>query len=172
VGRPWALSTPNRALKADVSIGYVSGPIFAEASEGRALNVFLNLEWKPTSTLRVASQWPHQRITRAQGGRWFSTANIPRVKIEYQLTRDIFFRYIGQYFAQVRDTLRDPRSGNLLVISGTPQGRVTQTEFATTSCSPISRLRVQCSSLATARHSVSPIRSASAACRVPATDSS
>jgi hypothetical protein len=124
-----ALSTPNRALKADVSIGYVSGPIFAEASEGRALNVFLNLEWKPTSTLRVASQWPHQRITRAQGGRWFSTANIPRVKIEYQLTRDIFFRYIGQYFAQVRDTLRDPRSGNLLVISGTPQGRVTQTEF-------------------------------------------
>ena len=124
-----ALSTPNRALKADVSIGYVSGPIFAEASEGRALNVFLNLEWKPTSALRFESQWPHQRITRAQGGRWFSTANIPRVKVEYQLTRDIFFRYIGQYFAQVRDTLRDPRSGNLLVINGTPQGRVTQTEF-------------------------------------------
>ena len=29
----------------------------------------------------------------------------------------------------MRDTLRDPRSGNLLVINGTPQGRVTQTEF-------------------------------------------
>jgi Domain of unknown function (DUF5916) len=124
-----ALSTPNRALKADVSIGYASGPIFAEASEGRALNVFLALAWKPTSTLRIESQWPHQRLRRAQGGSWFSTANIPRLKVEYQLTRDIFFRYIGQYFAQVRDTLRDPRSGDPLVINGSPQGRVTETEF-------------------------------------------
>jgi Domain of unknown function (DUF5916) len=124
-----ALSTPNRALKADVSIGYASGPLFAEASEGRALNVFLALAWKPTSTLRIESQWPHQRLMRAQGGGWFSTANIPRLKVEYQLTRDIFFRYIGQYFAQVRDTLRDPRSGDPLVINGNPQGRLTQTDF-------------------------------------------
>jgi hypothetical protein len=124
-----ALSTPNRAVKADVSIGYNSEPIFSEASEGRALNVFLNLEWKPTSALRVAGQWPHQRISRAQDGSWFSTANVPRVKMEYQLTRDIFFRYVGQYFAQVRDTLRDPISGNPLIVNGTLAGRETQTEF-------------------------------------------
>lgn len=124
-----ALSTPNRALKADVSLGYASGPIFAEASEGRALNLFLNLEWKPTSTLRVYGQWPHQRLTRAQGGSWFSTANIPRLKVEYQLTRDIFFRYVGQYFAQDRDTLRDPRSGTPLLVSGTVAARTTETEF-------------------------------------------
>jgi hypothetical protein len=123
-----ALSTPNRSLKADISLGYASGPIFAEASEGRALNLFLNLEWKPTSTLRVAGQWPHQRINRAQGG-WFSTANIPRLKVEYQLTRDIFFRYVGQYFAQVRDTLRDPRSGTPLIVDTVPSVRVTETEF-------------------------------------------
>jgi len=124
-----ALSTPNRALKADVSVGYASGPIFAEASEGRALNVFLSLSWKPTSTLRFEGQWPHQRINRAQGGSWFSTANIPRLKVEYQLTRDIFFRYVGQYFAQVRDTLRDPRSGDPLLVNGNAPARVTDTEF-------------------------------------------
>ena len=124
-----ALSTPNRAVKADISLGYASGPIFAEASEGRALNLFLNLEWKPTSALRVAGQWPHQRINRAQNGSWFSTANIPRLKVEYQLTRDIFFRYVGQYFAQVRDTLRDPRSGDPLLVNGNAPGRVTDTEF-------------------------------------------
>ena len=124
-----ALSTPNRTLKMDLSIGRTSGPIFAEASEGRALNLFLALAWKPTSSLRFEGQWPHQVITRAAGGSWFSTANIPRLKVEYQLTRDIFFRYVGQYFAQVRDTLRDPRTGDQLIVNGTPQARSTNTEF-------------------------------------------
>ncbi len=124
-----ALSTPNRTLKMDLSLGRVSGPIFAEASEGRALNLFLALAWKPTSSLRFEGQWPHQVITRAADGSWFSTANIPRLKVEYQLTRDIFFRYVGQYFAQVRDTLRDPRTGDQLIVNGTPQGRSTNTEF-------------------------------------------
>jgi len=124
-----ALSTPNRALKADISIGYVSTPLFAEASEGRALNVLFDVAWKPTSALRVEGQWPHQRLTRAQDGSWFSTANVPRLKVEYQLTRDIFFRYVGQYLAQVRDTLRDPRSGDPLIVDGAPPARATGTEF-------------------------------------------
>ncbi len=124
-----ALSTPNRALKADISIGYVSTPLFAEASEGRALNVLFDVAWKPTSALRVEGQWPHQRLTRAQDGSWFSTANVPRLKVEYQLTRDIFFRYVGQYLAQVRDTLRDPRSGDPLIVDGAPPARATDTEF-------------------------------------------
>ena len=124
-----ALSTPNRTLKMDLSLGRVSGPIFAEASEGRALNLFLALAFKPTSSLRFEGQWPHQVITRASDGSWFSTANIPRLKVEYQLTRDIFFRYVGQYFAQVRDTLRDPRTGDQLIVDTIPQGRSTNTEF-------------------------------------------
>jgi len=124
-----AVSSPNRTLKMDLSLGRVSGPIFAEASEGRALNLFLALAFKPTSSLRFEGQWPHQVITRAADGSWFSTANIPRLKVEYQLTRDIFFRYVGQYFAQVRDTLRDPRTGDQLIVDTIPQGRSTTTEF-------------------------------------------
>src|SRR5436190_1026934 len=123
------LTTPNRALKAEISIGYQATPIFAEGSEGRALNVLLALSWKPTSSLRFEGQWPHQLIHRAQGSSWFSTANVPRLKVEYQLTRDIFFRYVGQYLAQVHDTLRDPRSGNPLIVDGIAPARVTQTEF-------------------------------------------
>ena len=117
-GAQGAISTPNRTWKADLSVGYVSGPIFAEAAEGRALNVYTNLEWKPTSTLRFEAQWPHQRITRVRDGSWFSTADIPRFKIEYQLKREIFFRYVGQYTAQRRDALRDPRTGDSLIVSG------------------------------------------------------
>ncbi len=124
-----ALATPERAVKVNVSIGRASGPIFAEAAEGRAWNIFLAATWKPTSTLRFDAQFPHQVITRVRDGSWFSTANIPRLKVEYQLTRDIFFRYVGQYTAQKIDALRDPRSGDSLVVNGTPRPRSTTTDF-------------------------------------------
>lgn len=122
-------NTPNRALTFSANVGAGQGAIFAEAAEGRGMNTFLGLTWKPTSGLRIDGQWVHSRLTRARDGSWFSTANIPRLKIEYQLNRDIFFRYVGQYFAQERDTLRDPRSGNVLLVGGNPQPRVSDTDF-------------------------------------------
>ncbi len=122
-------NTPNRALTVNGDVGAGRGVIFAEAAESRGLNTFLGVTWKPTSALRVDGQWVHQRLTRARDGSWFSTANIPRLKVEYQLTRDIFFRYVGQYTAQEVDALRDPRSGDSLVVGGAAQPRRTDTEF-------------------------------------------
>ena len=124
-----AVATPERTWKVNVSIGRASGPIFAEAAEGRALNLFLAATWKPTPTLHFDAQWPHQIITRARDGSWFSSANIPRLKVEYQLTRDIFFRYVGQYTAQKVDALRDPRTDDTLVVNGTPRARTTSADF-------------------------------------------
>jgi len=122
-------NTPNRALTFNGDVGAGKGVIFSEAAESRGLNAFVGVTWKPTSALRVDGQWVHQRLTRAQDGSWFSTANIPRLKIEYQLRRDIFFRYVGQYTAQEVDALRDPRNGDPLLINGTTQPRRTDTEF-------------------------------------------
>ncbi|HEV8303770.1 MAG TPA: DUF5916 domain-containing protein [Gemmatimonadales bacterium] len=122
-------NTPNRVLTLSANVGYGAGPIFAEAAEGRGGTAFVGVTWKPTPALRIDGRWVHQRITRARDGSWFSTANIPRLKVEYQLTRDIFFRYVGQYFAQERDTLRDPRNGNPLIIAGSPQPRAADTDF-------------------------------------------
>ena len=122
-------NTPSRALTLNGNVGAGMGVIFAEAAESRGLNTFLGMTWKPTPALRVDGQWVHQRLTRAADGSWFSTANIPRFKVEYQLTRDIFFRYVGQYTAQEVDALRDPRSGDPLVINGAAQPRRTDTEF-------------------------------------------
>jgi hypothetical protein len=122
-------NTPNRALTFSANIGAGEGAIFAEAAEGRGVNAFVGLTWKPTTGLRIDGQWVHDRISRARDGSWFSTAHIPRLKIEYQLNRDIFFRYVGQYFAQERDTLRDSRSGDPLIVAGDPQPRVSVTDF-------------------------------------------
>lgn len=112
-------STPNRTFTAAVNTAYGATPLFAEASEGRAVQLTATAAWKPTTSLRTEASWVHARLTRAGGGGgrgWFSTTNIPRLKIEYQLTRDIFFRYVGQYLAQQRDTLRDPRTGTPLAL--------------------------------------------------------
>jgi len=128
-GADAGFNTPNRAVTLSANIGAGQGAIFAEAAEARGMSAFIGVTWKPTSALRIDGRWVHERITRAQDGSWFSTANIPRLKIEYQLTRAIFFRYVGQYFAQERDTLRDPRSGNPLIIGGNAQPRVSITDF-------------------------------------------
>ena len=107
-------NTPNRALTLSANIGAGQGAIFAEAAAGRGLSAFVGLTWKPTPSMRVDGRWVHQRITRARDGSRFSTANIPRLKIEYQLNRAIFFRYVGQYVAQDQAALLDPRTGQPL----------------------------------------------------------
>jgi hypothetical protein len=118
------LNTPNRPLTLSVNVGYGAAPIFAEAAEGRELDANGTVTWRPTQSVRIEALWTHQRITRARDGSRFSTANIPRLKLEYQLNRAIFFRYVGQYFAQRRDTLVDPRTGLALVLDPTAQQRV------------------------------------------------
>ena len=122
-------NTPSRALTVSANVGAGMGVIFAEAVESRGWNGFLSVTWKPTPSVRAEGRWIHQRLRRAADGSWFSTANIPRLKIEYQLRRDIFFRYVGQYTAQEVDALRDPRYGYPLVVNGSPAAASTETEF-------------------------------------------
>jgi hypothetical protein len=123
-GASVGLTTPNRALTAGVNAGYGAAPIFAEAAEGRELDAQAIVTWRPTQSVRVEALWTHQRITRARDGSRFSTADIPRVKLEYQLTRAVFLRYVGQYFAQRRHALVDPRSGAPLVLDSAARQRV------------------------------------------------
>src|SRR5260370_38732281 len=44
---------------------------------------------------------------------------MPRLKLEYQVSRAILFRYVGQYFAQHQAALADPRTGQPLFLSPT-----------------------------------------------------
>ena len=124
----WGISggvnTPNRALVGALNLGYGSGPIFAEAARGRQLTAGAELTWRPTTAIRIDALWQYQRITRSRDGSRESVANIPRVKLEYQVTRDIFFRYVGQYFAQERAALLNPRTGLPLVLDSAATARV------------------------------------------------
>ncbi|MGH7645791.1 MAG: DUF5916 domain-containing protein [Gemmatimonadales bacterium] len=122
-------NTPNRALTLSAQAGYGATPLFAEAAEGRGHDVFFAASWKPTAALRLEGRWAYRRLTRASDGSWFSTESIPRLKLEYQLTRDIFFRYVGQYVVQEGAALEDPGSGDPLVIDGQPAVGFTFVDF-------------------------------------------
>ena len=112
------VGTPNRAFTFNANVGYGATAIFAEAAAGRRVVVQATAGWKPTPAVRIEARWAHVRLTRARGGSRFSTANIPRLKLEYQLSRAVFFRYVGQYFAQDQVALEDPRTGQPIVVSG------------------------------------------------------
>ncbi len=67
----------------------------------------LTLDWRPTDKLRVNGLYRLQYVGRRTDG---STVNIwrsPRLKIEYQLSRPIFLRLVGEYTTERRDALRD-----------------------------------------------------------------
>ncbi len=117
------LSTPNRPLTASASLAFGAAPLFAEAARGRQVAFQAVTSWKPTPAVRVEARWVHVRLARARDGSRFSTANIPRLKLEYQLSRAIFFRYVGQYVAQDRGALADPRTGQPLLVFNADSAR-------------------------------------------------
>jgi hypothetical protein len=110
------ITTPSRPLTANVTVNYGSAPIFAEAAEGREFSVETEINWRPTTALRLNALWTHRSLERARDGSRFATADIPRIKVEYQLSRSIFVRYVGQYFAQEQASPVDPRTGAPLLV--------------------------------------------------------
>jgi hypothetical protein len=123
------INTPNRAVTESATFGVGATPLFPEASEGRQVMLVTITQFRPTTALRIEARWVHQRLTRAQDGSRFSTANIPRLKLEYQVSRAIFVRYVGQYLAQDQVALRDPRTGQPLVVNGSVAGPSVTNDF-------------------------------------------
>jgi len=76
----------------------------------------LELDWRPTDKFRLNGQYHIQYVGRRSDG---STVNIwrsPRLKLEYQLSRPIFLRLVGEYTTERRDTLRDDTRTNAPIL--------------------------------------------------------
>jgi hypothetical protein len=73
-------------------------------------------DWRPTDQLRVNAQYQHQEFDRLTDGSTVGVRRIPRLKMEYQISRPIFVRVIGEYDASRTADLRDDsRTGGRLV---------------------------------------------------------
>jgi len=106
----------------DASITYTGGAaaVFAEGSEGRTQRVDATVGYRPTPGIRVEALAAISRLTRATDGSQFSRTLIPRLKLEYQPTRSLFFRVVSELRDEQNDALRVAGSSAVLFVDGEP----------------------------------------------------
>ena len=79
-----------------------------------------SLTLRPTANIRLEALGVALRIDRERDGSEFARTVIPRLKVEYQPRRSLFFRVIGEWRDERRDALRDARTGELLFFDDRP----------------------------------------------------
>jgi hypothetical protein len=73
-----------------------------------ALTLFnAGVDWRPTDQVRLNATYQLQRVGRRSDGSTVNIQHIPRLKIEYQVSRPIFLRLVGEYTSERQDDLRD-----------------------------------------------------------------
>jgi hypothetical protein len=123
------VTTPTyRRLTATASASLGEIPIFREAAPGRSLRLDGSVDLRPAAALRATLQFSRLSIDRRRDGSRFSTETIPRLKLEYQLNRALFLRFVGQYAARSRAALED-RQGRAILLNGVPDSGSTANEL-------------------------------------------
>ena len=114
------LTTPQWS-KVDLDLLYVGGQDenFFEWAQANIDYVALTAHLRPTPTIRVEADLQYQDYWRRTDHTLAGRNVIPRVKIEYQLSRAIFVRVVGEYDLAEHDDLRDEtRTFYPLIIDG------------------------------------------------------
>lgn len=115
------LETPSfRRFDAELSFEHGRTPIFDEGAEGRETELEAELSLRPTASLRASLSLAEQRLRRVRDGSEFARTLLPRVRLEYQPARALFFRAIGEWRAERRAALVDARTGAPLRVGGAP----------------------------------------------------
>jgi hypothetical protein len=107
----FAVNTPQwRRAGATLTATVGTEPEFFETATVRRCEVEAQVDLRPTSQLRVGTLLRYQQFVRDRDGSVFSTQVVPRLRVEYQLSRALFLRFIGQVESRDRSALRDPRT--------------------------------------------------------------
>jgi hypothetical protein len=94
--------------------------IFAEGSTGRELRATAGLTLRPSKSVRSEATLTLSQIDRDVDGSEYARTVIPRLKVEYQPTRALFFRVVSQYQAQRTSGLRTPTGDQIFRQNGSP----------------------------------------------------
>ncbi len=97
-------------------------PLFAEGALGWENRFGPNLRIQPGEQLRVEAGYTWVRLERADDRSYFSTAHIPRLRLQYQFSKSLLTRVIGQYDLEQREALRHPVTGQAVLRNGVVQG--------------------------------------------------
>jgi hypothetical protein len=80
---------------------------FYEWASGEILWATVGLDWRPTDKLRLNADFNLNRVDRRTDGSQVNLNYIPRLKMEYQASRPIFIRLVGEYTSEQQSALRD-----------------------------------------------------------------
>lgn len=79
-----------------------------------------SLDYRPTEQLRIEGRYQLQKFERRSDGSTVGVRHIPRLKLEYQLTRAAFLRVVGEYDIDRQDDLRDDGRTELPIVIRDP----------------------------------------------------
>ncbi len=113
--------TPQRAgVEIDAFVLWGKDENFYEWSSADIVFMNVGAAWKPTDQLRVDARYQLQSFRRRTDDSIVGIRRIPRVKAEYQISRPIFVRVVGEYNSDWQDDLRDDSRTNLPIYIRNP----------------------------------------------------
>jgi hypothetical protein len=89
---------------------------FYEWQPGGIFYIESDLQLRPTDQLRVDLAYVQNQYNRTSDGSIVARDRIPRLKVEYQVARPLFFRVVGEYVASQVDSLRDDAHGGAPIL--------------------------------------------------------
>ena len=95
------------SFSGSIKYGYGKDPNYQEWAPGMIDLIEMKFFWNPSDQLRVNFRLNQQKNKRPENGTLVSSATVPRLKIEYQLNKSLFLRFVGQYNSSFRDSLND-----------------------------------------------------------------
>lgn len=96
-------------------------PLFAEGSRGWENRLSPSLRMQPSDQLRIEANYTFVDLSRSDDGSHFSTAHVPRLRVQYQFSKALLARVIGQYDLERREALRHPVTGEEVLRFGVLQ---------------------------------------------------
>lgn len=126
-----SFSTPQFAhFSANAFSLYGHDENFFEWASGELFILNGGLAYRPTDQLRLELSYQHQQVNRVTDGSLVDIQRIPRLKLEYQVSRPFFIRLIGEYADHWTDALRDAsRTGLPILIGGQPTTVTDERQF-------------------------------------------
>lgn len=82
----------------------------------------LSANWRPSGRMRVDGTYLWSFYDRPSDHTRTAETRIPRVKVEYQVSRAFFVRFVGQYTSNARDSLRDDSRTNQPILIRNAKG--------------------------------------------------
>ncbi len=80
------------------------------------------MSYRPTDRFRNSLSYFWQQVNRRTDGSLANVGRVARAKLEYQISRPLFIRLVGQYIQDHTDSLRDDSRTNAPILIAGPGG--------------------------------------------------